>query len=146
MRTILEEAKTWFLHSLSYHEKLTITLIEGMVDTESEEVQTRNIIVHGEYRINILPASRVVSIQFSQYVAWQVVNESFTAFDEYEQRDDTSFLQMLGRSKYLDYVNDNHGWYADIIGTGKHYRIWTEDEVIDVVTCTEPVITLISAA
>jgi hypothetical protein len=145
MRTILEEAKTWFLHSLSYREKLTITLIEGMVDRESEEVQTRNIIVHGEHRINILPASRVVSIQFSQYIAWQVVNESFTSFDEYEQRDDTGFIQVLGRSKYFDYVNANHGWYADMIGAGKHYRIWTEDEVIDVVTCTEPVITLINA-
>jgi hypothetical protein len=139
MRTILEEAKTWFLHSLSYKGSLAITLIEGIVGADAEGVAVGNTVIHTR-PVSVLPASRLVLIRFPRYIAWQVVDESFTAFDEYEQRDDESFLQILAKSKYFDYVNANHGWYADIIGAGKHYRVWTENEVIDVVACEEPII------
>jgi hypothetical protein len=140
MRTILDEAETWFLHSLVYNEELRITLVEGMSGTEPEDICIGGTVIRNTYPIDTSLTSKLVSIRFPQYVAWQVVNESFTTFDEYEQRDDTGFLQTLERSKYLDYVNANHGWYIDVIGSGKHYRIWTESEVIDVVACTEPVI------
>ena len=142
METILDEGKTWYLDHLSYKDELTITLIEGTISSESEDVQILNTVIRDCYPIDILSTSRRVLIRFSQYVAWQVVDESFTSFDEYEQRDDKGFLQILARSKYFDYVNASHGWYSDIIGSGKHYRIWTENEVIDIVSCTEPIIDL----
>jgi hypothetical protein len=145
MRTILEEGYTWFLHDLSYREEVTITLIEGKREAEPEDIHIGDTVIREAYPIDIASSSKLVLIRFPEYVAWQVVNESFTAFDEYEQRDDKGFLQLLERSKYLDYVNACHGWYAGIIGPGKHYRIWTENEVIDVVTCSEPVIEPITA-
>ena len=77
-------------------------------------------------------------VRFEEVVAWQVVDESYTSWDDYEQRDDTNVLQELSRSRYLDYVRDNHGWFQDIIGPAKHYRIWTGDEVVDVVSVSEP--------
>jgi hypothetical protein len=49
-------------------------------------------------------------------VAWQVVDESYTSFDDYEKRGDSGTLQSLSRSKYLDYVKANHGWFEDLIG------------------------------
>jgi len=144
MYTILDEGHTWFLDDLSYKDELTITLIEGILRSEPENIKILNSVIRDAYPIDILPTSRQVLIRFSQFVAWQVVDESFTSFDEYEQRDDKGFIQILARSKYFDYVNTSHGWYPDIIGTGKHYRIWTCDEVIDIVSCTEPIIELIT--
>ena len=140
MRTVLDESKTWFLHRLSYEEELRITLIEGKRGNESQDIQIGDVVIRDAYPIEISPTSKLVLIRFSQYVAWQVVNESFTIFDDYEQRDDTGFLQILEKSKYLDYVNGSHGWYVEVLGKGKHYRIWTENDVIDVITCVEPII------
>lgn len=144
MYTILDEGHTWFLEDLSYKDGLAITLIEGILRSEPENIKILNSVIRDAYPIDILPTSKQVLIRFSQFVAWQVVDESFTSFDEYEQRDDKGFIQILTRSKYFDYVNASHGWYPDIIGSGKHYRIWTCDEVIDIVSCKEPIIELIT--
>jgi hypothetical protein len=51
-------------------------------------------------------------------------------------------LQVLSRSKYLDYVRANHGWFEDMRGPAKHYRVWTENEVVDVIACVAPTFVL----
>ncbi len=144
MRTILDDSKTWFLQGVTYEEGLNIVLVEGVVGGEPEDIEINGVVIRNTYPINSTPISKIVSIRFSRFVAWQVVNESFTCFEEYEKRDDECFFQVLERSKYFDYVNDSHGWYADVIGAGKHYRVWTENEVIDVVTIEEPTIELVN--
>jgi len=70
-----------------------------------------------------------------------LVDESFTAGNDYEVREDKSALQVLTQSRYLDYVRANHGWFEEMgRGPGKHYRVWTENEVIDVVACEAPTV------
>ena len=145
MYTILDVSKTWFLQQLSYSEGLTVILIEGTSGTEPEELKIGDTVIKDTYPISPQPASKMVLIRFPQTVAWQVVSEAFTTFDDAELRDDTGFLQILERSKYFDYVNANHGWYSDILGLGKHYRIWTEFEVIDVIACEAPLVEQLTA-
>lgn len=79
-------------------------------------------------------------VRFPQFIAWQVVDESFTGADQYEVRDDAKHLQSLLRSRYLDFVKAHHGWFEPIAGPATHYRIWTEDAVIDVIACQPPVV------
>ena len=82
-------------------------------------------------------------MRFSRPIAWQLVDESFTAGNDYEVREDKFALQVLTKSRYLDYVRANHGWFQDVgRGPAKHYRVWTENEVIDVVTCEAPTVKL----
>jgi hypothetical protein len=69
-----------------------------------------------------------------------VVNESYTAFDKSEQRDEEMILQTLTRSAYPDYVEANHGWFRDLVGPAMHCRLWTEDEVVDVIAHEPPVV------
>jgi len=47
--------------------------------------------------------------------------------------------------KYLDYVCASHGWFEEMRGPGKHYRVWTENEVVDVIACEPPAVDLTSA-
>ncbi len=143
MRTILDEARTWFLRGLVYDEVLKIVVIEGSIGTNAEDLKIGDTVLRDVHPIQTTETSKHFLIQFSQFVAWQVLDESFSNFDEYEIRDDDSFLCILERSKYLDYVNANHGWYIDMFGSAKHYRVWTENEVIDVVSCKEPTIELV---
>lgn len=138
MRTILDNAKTWFLHAVAYQDELLVVVTEGLLGDDIEDIQVGDRVIEGLRSIQISDKSRQFEIRFRQIIAWQVVNESYTAFDDYEHRDDTGTLQTLSRSKYLDYVMTSHGWFEDIVGPAKHYRVWTEDEVVDVVACEPP--------
>ncbi|MFM8494384.1 MAG: hypothetical protein ACKOEM_02510 [Planctomycetia bacterium] len=133
---------TWFLHALVYQDGLRVIVAEGFVGDQTEDLQIGDHTIKDLRSINVSDKSRRFEILFPQFVAWQVVNESFTSFDEYEIRDDMGKLQSLSRSAYFDYVNENHGWYKDVIGPAKHYRVWTENEVVDVVACEPPIIQL----
>lgn len=140
MRTVLDDAQTWFLHAIVYQDELRVIVAEGFVGSETKELRVGQHRIKDFRPLDNSGQSRFFSVRFPQFIAWQVVDESYTAFDEYEQRDDTGTLQTLSRSKYLDYVKKCHGWYEDIIGPAKHYRMWTQNEVIDIVACEPPVV------
>ena len=140
MRTPLDDAKTWFLDEINYQGELQVIVAEGFVGDGPEDLRIGDHVIRDTYPIETRSDGRYFTIRFPHSVAWQVVDESFTSFDEYEQRDDTGTVQILTRSKYVDYDNASHGWYADVRGLALHYRVWTENEVIDVVACEPPVI------
>lgn len=140
MRTILDGAHTWFLHAVVYQDALRVIVAEGITSDQTEELRVGAHTIKDLRSVDVSEKSRLFEIRFGKFVAWQVVDELFTSFDEYEQRDDTGTLQSLSRSKYLDYVNANHGWYEDRAGPAKHYRICTANEIVDVVACESPTI------
>lgn len=141
MKTILDNCKTLFLDELQYNENLQIIVSEGFVLDENQSIEI------GETRINDVKAiertvdSRQfkVAFDFNDLINFQVINESYTSLDKNEIRDSGGFLQVISGSEYLSFVEKNHGWYKDVINEeGKHYRLWTEDEIIDVVSIKEP--------
>jgi hypothetical protein len=139
MKTVLDEFHASFLHAATYAEgNLRIFVAEGFRAAEPEDITIGGHVIKGTYAISTSEESRLVEVRFSHPIAWQLVDESFTADSEYEVRDDIFALQVLTQSRYLDYVRANHGWFEDMRGPGKHYRIWTENEVIDVVACEPP--------
>jgi hypothetical protein len=148
VKTVLDEGHTWFLDALGYRNgMLAVVVIEGFRAARAEEFELPGLpghTVHNTRRIEPAEHSRRVEITFERAVAWQCVNESWTAFDEYEQREDDGALQVLTRSKYLDYAQAVHGWFADVIGPAKHYRVWTEDDVGDVVAVDPPSLRLLA--
>ena len=138
MKTTLDDAHSWFLHELRYTGELRITLAEGITAKEPEDIKIGDHVISGTRAIEPQPTSRIVVITFARVVAWQLIDESFTALDDYDERDDTSFLQILSRSRYLDYVRAHHGWFDDRMPTAKQYRVWTENDVIDVISPDVP--------
>ncbi len=136
MRTILDQGHTWFLESVIKEDELIFVLVEGSKGAQ-EDLYVGEANIGSAHIIEVNPTKKVI-ITFQRTVAWQVVDESFTAFDKEEICDDNSYLKVLERSKYLDYVNANHGWYIHMRGAAKHYRIWTENDVIDVIAYAEP--------
>ncbi|MBT8066364.1 MAG: hypothetical protein KJO09_03930 [Gammaproteobacteria bacterium] len=138
MQTILDEGHTWFLESLAYEGGLTITLVEGLTGDTPQDLKVGDTVIENTYPVETNKDSKRVVVKFGVPVAWQVIDESYTSWDEAEVRDTKGYLQVLSKSKYLDYVNSNHGWYKDVGGDGAHYRVWTENEVIDVVAQESP--------
>jgi hypothetical protein len=144
MKTLLDDLYTSFLHAAVYTDgDLRIIVAEGFRAAEPEDITIGNHVIKGTYAINTSEQSRLVEVRFSRPIAWQLVDESFTSADPYEVREDRFALQVLTQSRYLDYVQANHGWFKDVgRGPAKHYRVWTENEVIDVVACEAPAVAL----
>jgi hypothetical protein len=142
MKTVLDEFHALFLHAAIYTEgDLRIIVAEGFRAAEPEDITIGGHVIKGTYAINTSEESRLVEVRFSRPIAWQLVDESFTAGNEYEVREDEFALQLLTQSRYLDYVRANHGWFEEMgRGPGKHYRVCTENEVIDVVACEAPTV------
>ena len=142
MKTLLDEFHASFLHAALYAEgELRIIVTEGFRAAEPEDITIAGHGIKDTYAINPSEESRHAEVHFSSPIAWQLVDESFTAGDEYEVREDKFALQVLTQSRYLDYVRANHGWFQEVgRGPGKHYRVWTENEVIDVVACEAPAV------
>ena len=140
MQTLLDDAKTWFLDRLVYAEEIGVVVVEGFRGGVPEDIQVGEHVIRDAYPVEPRDDSRRLLVRFCRPVAWQVVDESYTSANDTEVRDDDCFLQVLSSSPYLEYVTKNHGWYTDVVGPARHYRLWTEDNVIDVVAHDEPVV------
>jgi len=140
MDTILDSANTYFLEDIKYQSfKLRIDLVEGFVGSEPVAIQlTKGFSLGGNYEIKPTDKSRHFSVLFEHPVAWQVVDESFCCYDESEKIDTTGFLRVMQNTEYYRYVKKKHGWFEDVIGPAKHYRLHSENETIDVISCYEP--------
>lgn len=141
MKTLLDEFDATFLHAAVYAgRELRVVVAEGFRAAEPEDTTIGGHVIKDTYAIDTSEKSRLVEIRFSEPIAWQLVDESFTTWDDYEIRDDRFALQVLSRSRYLDHVRANHGWYEETRGPAKHYRVWTENEVVDVIACVPPTV------
>ena len=138
-----KESEWWYLESLvTSSRKIEIILIEGITGADDQEIDIGGKPFVVGKSIDVMPQSRRVQLVFERYVAFQVLDESFSSYDDTEvherERTDKLFYQTITQSKYLEYVNREHGWYADVVGSAKQYRIWTLDDVIEVVAYEEP--------
>lgn len=139
----MDEFRTTFLYAVVFTDgELRIVVAEGFKSPRPENIQVGRHTIKDVYALDTSENSRLVEVYFSRPIAWQLVDESFTSADEYEIRDDNCALQVLTQSRYLDHVRAHHGWFEDIRGPGTHYRVWTEDEVVDIVACDPPTVGL----
>jgi hypothetical protein len=141
MKTLLDEFYTAFLHAALYADReLRVIVAEGFRAAEPEDITIAGHVIKGSYALNTSPESRLVEVRFANPVAWHLVSEQFTVRDDYEVRDDHFTLQVLTQSRFLDYVRANHGWFEPIFGPGRHFRVCTEDEIVEVVACDPPTV------
>jgi hypothetical protein len=120
MKTIFDEAQRLFVHEIVNDGYFNILVSDGE------------------------PEAPVYKIHFDSVIAWQGIDEIYTTWDEYEQRDATGYFQELTRSRFLDYLHLHHGWLFEKEKGVRHFRICAWDYVVDVVTVASPVISPLS--
>ena len=92
----------------------------------------------------IQPSSRVIDIRFGNYIMYQVRNESYCHFDPKSARQG-NYLATYEKSNLLDYLTvatdvqqgNNGDFYP---APWVHYAIFTQNQVIDIVSHCEPVL------
>jgi len=86
----------------------------------------------------------VYEITFEDYIFYQVRNESYCTYDDYEISKGRHLI-IFEKSRLLDYLStaticcklDNGDFFP---GEWKHYEVSAENQIIDVITCDEPII------
>lgn len=78
----------------------------------------------------------ILRLEFEFYIAYSVLNESFTAKDKYEVYEGQSF-SLYSKSRYLDFIEIGTTAGEEDPGPYKHYGINALNHTIDVVS-TEP--------
>ena len=94
----------------------------------------------------ILPSSKAIDIRFVNYIMYQVRNESYCHFDSKSARNG-NYLATYEKSDLLEYLmvatdvqqgSDGNLYPAPWV----HYSVFTQNQVIDIVSHCEPVVTI----
>ena len=83
---------------------------------------------------------QVYEIVFEDYVIYQNRNESYTVWDDYEIRKG-KYLIIFEKSRLLDYYEDVLFDFDDEVtkrDKRKHYGIYMENHILDVISNSEP--------
>ena len=89
---------------------------------------------------------QIYEIRFNDYIIYQCRNESYTCWDDSEVRKGR-YLIIFEKSNLLDYYKSVlFDWDDDDTKSKrKHYGIYTENHIIDVISNTSPTITRINS-
>jgi hypothetical protein len=142
MQTILDTGHSWFLERMLYHASLEIFIIEGIKSAEPETVRIGDVNLGEGYSIQVTGQSRRFAIVLENVLAYQVTNESYTSGDNYEIRTPGK-LCKYERSRYLDFVRSSTLIESFSTGNYTHFGLHLEDDIVDVVTQSEPKIKLL---
>ena len=140
MQTLLDTAHSLLLETIQYNDEgLKIEFLELFPNNIPENAPiTNEVKIDNVQAIKPNENSRKFIVLFEEILTWQVVDESAYCFDENEILDSNGFLKVVGNSDYLQYVQKQFGWYEEIIGKTKHFRIWSENRIVDIISTIEP--------
>lgn len=91
----------------------------------------------------LLPSSRVIDIRFESYIMYQVRNESFSSIERKARQgkylgvyDESFLLKHLAEITDVQQGSDDSFYPAP----WKHYSVFTQNQVIDIISHCEPVL------
>lgn len=119
---------------------LQILIDRCKVSNEREDLNLGDNILIDSYSIDVDEDSPIIQMDFESYVAYSVINESFTIMDEYEESQGELF-RIFTKSRYLDFVK--LGTIAEAIFPDEkflHFQIPCLNHIIDVISFENPTI------
>jgi len=139
--SILKSADTWFFEKASFglDGSLVIEIVEGIQSEEKELVEIDdNNSLGPYYPVKVTENSSIVAVKFSGVLTYSTTNESYDIGDD----------QLIKKGKYLfectnsRYLNNikNSTSIDGLAENYKHYFLWTEDYLIDVIATESPII------
>ena len=117
---------------------LLILVKEGIVSDNSENVQLTKTVSLKAREINHNDDSQY-KIFFENYIAYSIKNESCSILDDSEKFRGKSF-RIYSDSSFLEFVEKTtiNVWDDNVV----HYEIVCCDQIIDVISTKEPIVTI----
>ena len=144
MQSLLADSNYWFLGNLNYVDALlNLEIAEGIVSSSNKDIKIDDLgTIEDCSPIEITDQSRRVQIKFSNVLAYQVTDESYWA-SENQDVITKNILCMHNNSEYLQYVMENSIIKECVDNPVKHYSLTLADDIIDVITTSEPSLRLV---
>ena len=131
--TTLDADAIWFLEAAVYDGHLTLQLAEALPSDTTDGRMVGDAVVE-THPLEVTEASRCYDLRFEAPTAWQVVDEEVTG----ERAPGVPVVELLEDSPYLGFIRESCGWFSEGEGRVRHWRVWTLEEVVDVVSTAEP--------
>lgn len=130
----INQSKYLYLHK-AWEEKDLELNIEISEATASDDGTSNN---HDNYNAIVTDAScKSYKIVFRDYVAWNVLNESYSQVDNEEVFEGNVF-RVYTKSKYLEFIDKATVASDDYPGPLKHFEIVCLNHIVDIVTSNGP--------
>lgn len=147
MQTLLNEFYQCHLLAIVYEQgSLSILIAEAFRAEEPSDVEILGMTIKGSYAVEPSEKSRVVQVLFPEPVIWQVSLEDRRSPNVYDVHDAQDPLRVYAQSRYLDFARQQ-AWFVEddpAKGGPRHYGVFTEFEIIDVVASAAPTVRLYS--
>jgi hypothetical protein len=146
MSDLLAGSEWWFLERFHYEGALLeVDIAEGIISAVSADVSLdKGLSIKGASPIEITEKSKHVRIQFPHVLAHQITDESYCAPETGSTKEiGGRILCQHTDSAYLEYVIKN-SLIDDLVDDSVcHYSLNLADDIIDVITTSNPSIELI---
>jgi len=119
--------------------ELAFTVYEAVVSEQEKDIVFGEATIEGTKEIITTKNSKSYQIYFPSYIAYSVINESYTSADEYEQFEGSNY-RVYSKSRFLDYVSQDTIATSDYPGPFKHYGFVCLNHIIDIASQDEPII------
>ncbi len=137
MKTELDAVPGWLFEGAMYDEELRLFLVEGFEDEVPDEDSVGEVPVDS-HPLVVRDESRRYELRFPRPFAWQCSDAGFAVEDLGARADDDGVVQVLEESAYLA-LHGAAGLETEL-GPYRHYRVLTEDELVDVISDAPPVV------
>lgn len=145
MKTPLDEQRTdqrsvWFLEGAVYDGTLTLHLAEAVESETPDEWLVGDALVE-TLPLELTAESRLYDLHFDELAAWQAADAEIVG----EREGEGDVVEVHDDSPYLRFIRETCGWFSEAEGEMRHYRIWTLEEVVDVISAAPPSVVLAEA-
>jgi len=119
--------------------RLVITVKEATISKQEEDLIIGSKNIGPSKRVEFDGLGNVYEFYFDTYAAYCIINESFSMFQDHEERVGRLFC-IYSKSTYLDYIRINT--IVEYIREGelKHYAINCLNHTVHVASMDEPII------
>jgi hypothetical protein len=149
MHTVLDSAHTWFFESLAQNlgGALTIRLVEGIKGADRLPVEIEGTTLGPYFPVTVEPRSRCAVIHFSKALELFTYEESFDTTDpELVGEEGRSIVRRIQSSSFRSFASSRTNVASLHAGALHEFLIWTEDQVFQVLSASEPEIAITDAA
>lgn len=146
---IIDSCYTVFLREISEPEEnvLRLALQEAEASAETVTREIGGTVIENLHVIEPTERSRTFELRWNQYIAYSVRNESFASQpDDSEVEVSGRLLRIYLKSHFLDYVSRATIASEQYPGPFTHFRIFSENHVIDVISTQMPEIQILRTA
>lgn len=125
---------------------LRVVIEEGRTADTPEDINIGGVTISGTYEIKHDDLCRVFEIARDTYISYSVTNESYAQPEEKPKSYTGDRVRRYTRSAFLDHVRRATFATAEYPGPFEHTALLCEHHIIDVISTTEPRVSLLKTA